>query len=71
MKSLRQLCATIILALSLSLTAFADGQMPCGIADPSNPPVLESDADGHTPCGIADSLTGLASDVMQSLIAMF
>lgn len=71
MKFLRQLCATIILALSLSLTAFADGQIPCGIADPSNPPALESDADGHTPCGIADSLTGLAAGVVQNLMAMF
>lgn len=75
MKFFRQLCITIVLALSLSLTAFA-GETPCGIVNPPPPGqaavVLEpAEADGETPCGIADSLTQLAAGLVGSLMAIF
>ncbi|MGB7924772.1 MAG: hypothetical protein WCF57_16135 [Pyrinomonadaceae bacterium] len=51
MKTLRQLCAALVLTLALALTAVAaDGHIDCGFADTS--------LDGHIDCGlvIAESL---------------
>lgn len=58
MKTLRQLCATVVVMLVFALSAYAeDGQVPCpGIASPP-PPALTTMADGQVPCpGIAQSL---------------
>jgi hypothetical protein len=69
MKALR----ASILVLALSICAYADGNMPTGIA--GNMPTgvaqnMENDSDGNMPTGVADPITGITITVLQSVLSL-
>jgi hypothetical protein len=76
MKSLRQLCAVIVLTMALALTAFA-GEMSTTVVDPS-PPSEQSATEGNMTtmsagqmgAGNADPATAVALNLLQSLLAL-
>jgi hypothetical protein len=53
MKHLGRFCAGIVLALSLTLSAYA-GHIPCGITD--EPPASEATAAGDISCGLTGDM---------------
>lgn len=58
MKTLRQLCAALVLTLAVAVSALADdGHVSCpGIASPPPASTAETE-DGHIPCpGVAQAL---------------
>lgn len=72
MKNLRQLCIALVLMLTLSAAAFAEGQVNCpGITQP--PPTTEeqtTDIDascGDISCGVVDVVAGIF-ETMLSLV---
>jgi hypothetical protein len=79
MKNLRHLCVAVVLTLSLTLTALADGQMHTGIVDPPPPP--PPSADGNIGTGTANTIgtnseadnpiTALAVGLVQSVLSLF
>lgn len=60
MKHFRQLCAGMVLTLSLALPAFA-GHIPCGNDDPPPPP----------PTTQSVTMDGIAVSLLQSVLALF
>jgi hypothetical protein len=81
MKTLRRFCAAFVLALALSLAAFA-GTMPAGVtAPPPPPPDSEVTAQGEMPTGITGNMsTGVTAtdpmtegllNLLQSLLSLF
>jgi hypothetical protein len=82
MKSLKKVCAAVLLTLILSLAALA-GDMSCGITAPP-PPQSQSATTGDMSAGIAstdgaagdeamafNSVTETALNLIQSLLALF
>jgi hypothetical protein len=77
MKRLRQICAVTILTVSVTLSAFA-GNINCGAVEPP-PPETPSSVTGEMATGATatnettyvDPVTGLALDILQSLLALF
>jgi hypothetical protein len=67
MKPFRQLCATVIVTLSLALSTFA-GQTPCGESDPPPPPPPQA---AITPDSSTDSVTEIMMDIIQSILPPF
>jgi hypothetical protein len=83
MKSLKKVCAAVLLTLILSLSALA-GDMSCGITAPPPPPQSQSATTGDMPAGIASTdgaagdeamafnpVTEIALNLIQSLLALF
>jgi hypothetical protein len=65
MKRLGRFCAGVILALSLTLPAYA-GHIPCpGVTD--EPQTTEATAAGDISCGLTDDLANL----LLSLLSLF
>lgn len=80
MNRLRQFCATSVLLFTLTLSTFA-GDIHCGVVDP---PAQQSAANSEMATGDAattvtsgdedlfiDPVTGLALDILQSLLSVF
>jgi hypothetical protein len=83
MKSLKKVCAAVLLTLILSLTALA-GDMSCGITAPPPPPQSQSATTGDMSAGIVSTggaagdeamafnpVTETALNLIQSLLALF
>lgn len=81
MKRLRYFCAITILTSALTLSAFA-GTIECGVVAP--PPPQQSAVMGDIHCGVTatcatpgaeivviDPVTGLALNILQSLLSLF
>jgi lipoate-protein ligase B len=68
MKHLGRFCAGIILALSLTLSAYA-GHIPCGITEEpqTSEATSEATATGDISCGLTDDLANL----LLSLLSLF
>ena len=72
MKTLRQLCAALVLTLALTLSAFA-GDMPTGITAEPPPPESQVTTTGDMSTGVTatDSVTAVALSLLQSLPPLF
>ena len=77
MKRLRQICAVTILAISVTLSAFA-GNINCGAVEPppSDPTAsvtgeMATGATATNETAYVDPVTGLALDILQSLLSLF
>jgi hypothetical protein len=68
MKQVRRFCAGIILALSLTLTAYA-GHIPCGVTDDPPPPTEQATSAGDIGMGVTGDMTsgGIATDPTTNL----
>ena len=82
MNRLRQICAVTILTISVTLSAFA-GNINCGVVEPP-PPDPSASVTGEMATGATatndslsaetayvDPVTGLALDILQSLLSLF
>ena len=81
MKRLRHFCAAAILTFTLTLSAFG-GDIECGVVDPPPPPpssvmgematgVTETNETPSSETAYIDPVTGLALDMLQSLLSLF
>jgi hypothetical protein len=67
MKTLRQICAVLVLILALTTSVFA-GNMTTMITDP--PPPSSATVGGQMDTGVADPATEVALSLLQSLLAL-
>lgn len=72
MKSLRQLCAAVVLTLTLCLSASADGQMGTGVADGQIPTTVAGQistgrADGNMSTPVAGQMDTTIAGQMETL----
>lgn len=85
MKQLRILCALVVLTFALMVPAYA-GNISTGIADPPPPPSSSATTDGNISTGItsqttegtgettasaSSSITEIAVNLLQSVLALF
>jgi hypothetical protein len=78
MKNVSRFCAGIILALSLTLTAYA-GHIPCGVTDDPPPPTEQATSAGNIGTSVTgDIQTGFVNpttdsflSLLQSLLSLF
>jgi hypothetical protein len=71
MERLRHFCAATILTFTFTLVAFA-GDMQCGVTSES--PSQQTSITGDMATGATvtvDPITGLALDILQSLLSLF
>jgi hypothetical protein len=70
MKHVSRFCAVMILALSLTLTAYA-GHIPCGVTDDPPPPTEQATSAGDIGTGITgDIQTGVVNPTIDSLLSL-
>jgi hypothetical protein len=73
MKHISRFCAVMILALSLTLTAYA-GHIPCGVTDdPPPPPTEQATSAGNIGTGLTatDPTTNFFVSLFQGLMSLF